>query len=171
MKCLLKSYYLQCEGGSPCLYCRRRNFTCTPQSTQSHSSLVFVNQAFSVETEKSPLILLRSVPQDTMSQFTNHFFTTFLVKNDFGGEKLDLETIITEFQSTPSFYHAAVAVGAIDLGNPSACSTSPKGTARLGAITAYRASIVEFQKEINCSGSREINACLWTTFFLGLFEV
>jgi len=106
-----------------------------------------------------------------ISQFTNHFFTTFLVKNDFAGVKLDLETIITEFQSTPSFYHAAVAVGAIDLGYPLPSSLSPKGAAMLEAIKAYRASIVEFQKEINCTGSRESSAFLWTTFFLGLFEV
>ena len=132
---------------------------------------MFINQAPSIDVQKTVVTLLPGVPQDTISRFTNHFFTTFLVKNDLAGVKLDLDTIITEFQSTPSFYHAAVAVGAIDLGNPLTSSVSQKGTSRLEALKAYRASIVEFQKEINCTGSRESNACLWTTFFLGLFEV
>jgi len=111
------------------------------------------------------------VPHDTISQLTNHFFTTFLVQNDFAGLSLDLDTIKSQFQSTPSFYHAAIAVGAMDLGYPHATSIVPRGTARLEALKAYRVSIAEFQKEIGRTRSTESNACLWTTFFLGLFEV
>jgi len=167
----LRPYDLQCEGGSPCLYCRRGKITCTAQFTESRPSLVFVNQAPIVDIEQPPSTLWPNVPQDTISRFTNHFFTTFLVHNDFVGATLDLETIKSQFQSTPSFYHAAIAVGAIDLGCPHPSSIVRKGTSSLEALNAYRASIFEFQKEIQGTGSIESNACLWTTFFLGLFEV
>ncbi len=176
---LLKPYYLQCEGGSPCLYCRRRKFTCTPQSPASQSSLVFVQQdpgaretaGFTVDDEHPPPILCPNVRQDTISRFTNHFFTTFLVRNDFAGSSLDLDTIANEFQSTPSLYYAAIAVGAINLSCPNQSSIVHKGTARLEALKSYRASIIEFQKEIQSTGSTRSNPCLWTAFFLGLFEV
>jgi hypothetical protein len=168
---LVKPYYLQCEGGSPCLYCRRRKFTCAPQFTESQPSLIFVNQAPVVDIEQPPSTLWPNVPQDTISRFANHFFTTFLVHNDFAGASLDLDAIKSQFQSTPSFYHAAIAVGALDLGSPHPSSIVRKGTSRLEALNAYRASIVEFQKEIQGTSSIESNACLWTTFFWGLFEV
>jgi hypothetical protein len=108
------------------------------------------------------------VPQDTISQFENHFFTTFLVRNDFAGVNLDFDTITSQFQSTPSLHHAAIAVGAINLA-PS--SVIQKSTTRLGALNSYRASISEFQREIQSTKSKGSDECLWTTFFLGLFEV
>jgi hypothetical protein len=106
-----------------------------------------------------------------MSRFTNHFFTTFLVNNNFAGASLDLDTIKSQFQSIPSFHYAAIAVGAINLGNLHPFSAVRKETARLEALKAYRVSVVEVQREIQGLASTEDNACLWTTFFLGLFEV
>jgi hypothetical protein len=38
-------------------------------------------------------------------------------------------------------------------------------------LTSYRASINEFQDEIQATQIRHNSACLWTTLFLGLFEV
>jgi hypothetical protein len=108
------------------------------------------------------------VPQNTISRFANHFFTTFLVHNDFAGASLDFDTITCQFQSTPSLHHVAIAVGAINLA-PS--SVIQKSTIRLEALNSYRASISEFQKEIQSTESKGSDECLWTTFFLGLFEV
>ncbi len=155
---LLIPYYLQCEGGSPCLYCRRRKFTCTPQCAESQPSLIFVNQTPVVEDGEIPYTLWPSVPRDRISRFAKHFFTTFLVQHDFAGTNLDLDTIRSQFQSIPSFHYAALAVGAIDLGYPHPSSIVCKGTAKLDALNAYRTSIVEFQTEIQRTGSAESNS-------------
>jgi hypothetical protein len=133
--------------------------------------VIFVSQAPVVVVKYPPSSLCPSVPQDTVTRCGHHFFTTFLARNDFTGGTLDLDTIRSQFQSIPSLYHAAIAVGAIDL----RCSLPPsvlhKRTTRLEALNSYRASIIEFQKEIQCKERTRSNGYLWTTFFLGLFEV
>lgn len=147
--------------------------------TNSDASLVFVRQTpvvqgfngLNIEIQHHNPTLSSSPVQNTTSPFTNHFFTAFLLRNDFAGVSLDLDTITSQFQSTPSLYHASIAVGALDLGNTFTYSTSEKKAARLEALTSYRASVINFQTEIQCTSIKQSDACLWTTFFLGLFEV
>ena len=161
------------------MYCSKRKLDCTPQVTNSEASPVFVHQTpvvqkfngLNVDIRHHNPALCSSPGQDTTSRFTNHFFTAFLVRNDFSGVSLDLDTIASQFQSTPSLYHATIAVGALDLGNASASFTSGKKAARLEALNSYRESVIKFQIEIQCTTIKQSDACLWTTFFLGLFEV
>ena len=127
--------------------------------------------------QTSPIIqtpphrLCSKVPLDKSIQFVKHFFSAFLATNDFGGE-LDLDTIIGQSQISSSLHHALIAVGALDLSKKRQfCRVVEVKSARLDALKAYRTSIIDFQTEI---GSRELQksaANLWTTLFLGLFEV
>jgi hypothetical protein len=152
---------------------------CTPQVTNTQSSPVFVNQApharefdgFHFVAHRSTPILCSSIGQDPTSRFTNHFFTNFLIRNDFAVGSLDLDTIISQFQSIPSLYHASVAVGALDFANAFPSLSKEKRAATLKALDSYRTSVVKFQAEIQCTRIQKSDSCLWTTLFLGLFEV
>lgn len=119
----------------------------------------------------SILKLYSAVPLESSNVFIGHFFSGFLAANDFGGS-LDLDTVISQFQSSPSLYYASIAVGALDLSNklPQVPAVERKD-ARVGALNAYRTSIVSVQKDLNNSDIRQSDASLWTTFFLGLFEL
>lgn len=68
-------------------------------------------------------------------------------------------------------YHASIALGALELSRRPGLTLPPeRKAAAVGAFTAYRTSIAELKAEIVSNNVlRDVN--LWTTFFLGLFEV
>ncbi|KAF7181001.1 hypothetical protein CNMCM7691_000130 [Aspergillus felis] len=78
---------------------------------------------------------------------------------------------MSEFQRSPSMYHASIALGALDLSRK-ALLTIPleRRDAAVGALTAYHTSIGQLKTEI-VSNSVPRDVSLWTTFFLGLFEL
>jgi hypothetical protein len=119
----------------------------------------------------SALKLCPSIPEDKLSLFTKHFFSDFLVRNDFG-TGLDFGTIVSQFQKTPSLYHATIAVGALDLSKKQLVSSARGGKdAAVAPFVAYHTSISEFQNEIVSKSLLLNDVNLWTTFFLGIFEV
>ena len=171
----------------PCLYCLKKKEHCVPQAAAPKTGVIFVNTSASplgarnsrpfaqtistVQKFTSAPSICSNVSQEKSSLFIKHFFSNFLVRNDFGGN-LDLDTIISEFQKSPSLYHASIAVGALDLSYKFALPSMPeKKGAELGALTAYRTSVLDFQKDIGSKRIQQSDASLWTTFFLGLFEV
>jgi hypothetical protein len=109
------------------------------------------------------------VREDNLSLFLNNFFSHFLVRNYFGAT-LDLGTIISQFQKSPSLYHASIAVGALDMSRRPLSHIKSKDAA-LSALTAYHTSITIFQTEIEGKNVCLNDINLWTTLFLGLFEV
>ncbi|EAW09125.1 uncharacterized protein ACLA_078740 [Aspergillus clavatus NRRL 1] len=68
-------------------------------------------------------------------------------------------------------YHASIALGALNLSRRSLLTIHPeRKAAAVGALTAYHTSIAKLKAEIVSSSiPRDVN--LWTTFFLGLFEL
>lgn len=68
-------------------------------------------------------------------------------------------------------YHASIALGALDLSRRPVPILPLEGKdAAVGALTAYHTSITKLKAEIVSNNTpRDVN--LWTTFFLGLFEV
>lgn len=165
----------QCDGGLPCVYCLKKKQDCIPQAP-SKSTLVFVNTskglgdcthalAFPRQTSLNSSL---STPQD---QFIKHFFSGFLARNDLGGV-LDLDTIVSGFQNSPSLYNVVVAIGASDRSTQHGPSTSKiERLSRPSALKAYRASVIQFQAEVQGKDFLQATSSLWTTFFLGLFEV
>jgi hypothetical protein len=101
--------------------------------------------------------------------FIHHFFSDFLVRNNFG-RVLDLDTVISEFQKSSSLHHASVAVGALDLSKRPLSYLKYKDAA-VNALVAYNTSIVQFQRDIKGKNALLNSDTLWTTLFLGLFEV
>jgi len=84
------------------------------------------------------------------------------------GVTIDMDTIISQFQSSPSLYHASIAVGALDLSRKHHLHES---NAYFSALKSYRTSVVTFQSELQEPNFLKSDEGLWTTLFLGLFEV
>jgi hypothetical protein len=104
-------------------------------------------------------------------KFIKQFFSGFMVRNDLDGE-LDLDTITSSFQKSPSLYNAVLALGASDASRGSGSASFENGKVSMSfALKAYRTSIVKFQEEIANKSVLQTESSLWTTFFLGLFEV
>lgn len=146
-----------------------------PQTAKLGAGAVFVNHTTLPEPAPNcvagPLMVVTipaRIPEDTSSQFIRHFFSVFIARNDFAVTTLDLDAIVSQFQTSPSLYHASIAVGALDLGKKSA---DRRREATLAALKSYRTSLINFQREIQGTEIRRNDAGLWTTLFLGLFEV
>lgn len=139
-------------------------FICAPVPSKSTDTL-------SVVTPPLAPRLCPKVQEGNISQFINHFFSGFLLRNDFG-IAWDLNSIISQFQKSPSLYHASIAVGALDMSTTALLPSSIEiKRAAMSALTAYQASITKFQTEMASKNAFLSDVNLWTTLFLGLFEV
>jgi hypothetical protein len=167
---------MQCEEGPPCLYCIKKKQECIPQALPVKIGDVFINTSapskrskLQVNPAKAPQ-LCSNVPMDVSTQFMRQFFSSFLATNNFG-EGLSLENIVTQFQVSPSLHQAVVAVGGLDLSKTSPLSATEKRFIAVRALKAYGSAIVHLKTEISNKTFQHSEASLWTTLFLGLFEV
>ncbi|KAH8801526.1 hypothetical protein F5884DRAFT_806983 [Xylogone sp. PMI_703] len=163
---------IKCDGGRPCVYCLKKGLKCTSQVIQRNNDRIFVHhQESRPETNATSSAICREVPPDISQQYLAHFFSDFLTTNNFGSELLDLETI-GRFQSSPSLYHALLAIGALDLGHKSSFPLLRKrGIIMVQALTAYRTAIAAVKDDMASGQLLKSDASLWTTFFLGIFEL
>ncbi|RDW64673.1 hypothetical protein BP6252_10324 [Coleophoma cylindrospora] len=158
---------IKCEGGAPCIYCVKKGFPCVPQAAKNDSSIAFVHKSAPKHRASTLATIPAKVSETQPSLFLRHFFSTFLPRNDFAVGSLDQNTIVCGFQYSPSLYHALCALGALDISKK-----ATKGReAKIAALTSYRASITSVQVDISHSGSKSQDSNLWTTLFLGLFEL
>jgi len=176
---------LQCEGGSPCVYCTKKKIECITQDARGSPVPVFVNRTqdtnmsrdssvASTSRQTAALEIHENVSLNPTARVIANFFSVYLVRNDFTAGALNLDAIVSQFQKSSSLYHAVAAVGALDLVSTTRSKPSPveeKRAARLEALTSYRNSVTCFRTEIQDPSVKDNNACLWTTLFLGLFEV
>ncbi|KAG0647606.1 Uncharacterized protein D0Z07_6868, partial [Hyphodiscus hymeniophilus] len=176
-----------CEGEPPCVYCTKKRQKCVPQAADPKTDTVFINTCAASLSQKcddpasfgkrkisrlpdpTPKLYL-TVPLDDSALFVGHFFSGFLAANQFGGT-LDIDTIVSQFQSSASLYQVSIAVGALDISNKSGRTRIERSEAKLGALNAYRICVVTLRNEISNREIKQSDACLWTTFFLGLFEL
>jgi hypothetical protein len=140
------------------------------------TGVVFLNQTVLSQLCPSNTVQeVSTVPKQMRQTPTNvhiaHFFSEFLVKNDFAGGSLDLDNIIPSFQTSPSLYHASIAVAALDMSKNTLLPSTQRKSATVAALTSYQASINNFSIGIQKTKLNKNNAALWTTFFLGIFEV
>ncbi|KAL5317137.1 hypothetical protein ACEPPN_014231 [Leptodophora sp. 'Broadleaf-Isolate-01'] len=176
---------IKCEGGSPCAYCLKKKISCIPPPATKSAGIIFVNdKSHSSSTSNSKLqpkildqtltitvTLPKKVQEPKSSNFIAQFFSVFIVRNDFSGGSLDMDGIVANFQSSPSLYHAAIAVGALNASKEMLAPAEERRAATVAALSSYRTSLVEFQEEIRCRDIKKNDAALWTTLFLGLFEL
>lgn len=80
-----------------------------------------------------------------------------------------METITSQFQTSPGLHHVFIAIGALSL---SRTSGKERKEMTCKALLEYRTSLNAFRAEIRGNGTPlNTNSGLWTTFFLGIFEV
>jgi hypothetical protein len=163
----LDAYSFQCAGPPPCSYCKKKNIKGSPQVNNPTTNVVFVNTRPGPASETCQLSH-GILPNETDAALAQ-FFIVFIARNDFSGGDLDIDAIVSCFQPS-SLYHAALAIGALDLRNISP-SLSNRRVATARALASYQISITSFSSEIQSSNIGQSDEALWTTFFLGLFEV
>lgn len=157
------------------MYCNKKNVCCVEQTPIINGGLVILNHTPASEPALSVSRKSRTPPlQNTQLRsscdsdlFVNHFFTSFIAKNDFG-TAIDVQTIISQFQSSSSLFQVSAAIGALDLSRK---SPSKYAKATFEALKSYRISVLEFQTEIQRNNFLKSDEGLWATLFLGLFEV
>lgn len=159
---------IKCAGPSPCLYCKKKKIKCFPQASEPSTNVVFVNTR--ARPDPGAAQVSRGVRPTGQDAALTQFFTVFITRNDFSGGDLDMNAIVSCFQHSSSLYHAALAIGALDLRSISS-SPSDRRVVTAIALISYQISITNFSLEIQSSDIGENDAALWTTFFLGLFEL
>ena len=172
---------LQCDGGSPCTYCARRNTLCVPPTKETKDVVVFVSSNLSPKENKRPLAtaptqitsLPLSLSLNRPIEYISDFFSTFTTTNSFTGKGTgDYGELASTFQTSTALYNAVLAVAGLHV----------HGRRRIGAcgqlelpkslaLSAYSTSVRSFQAEFRGSDPVSNDASLQTTFLLGLFEV
>lgn len=181
------TYNRKCHGGTPCQYCQKTQQDCVAPTNQRTQNAVFViNTPQSHATDlngKSPRhvrpasIVPSSVPSDQLTLLTKHFFTEFLAANSLASSILiDPSGLSSFFESSPGLYNATIAIAALDTCHRSSNSfslsaTKDKAATKIVALKAYRASCAALQNDLLTRDVLNNSACLWSTLFLGLFEL
>ena len=158
----------------------KKKIACVPPAPAKSTGVVFVKTPDSyLPTSSKPqkgiarqsLVISKAIQRPQASSFMAYFFNVFIIRNDFSGGSLDMDAIVANFQSSPSLYHAAVAVGALDASKKALSPAGERRSATVAALSSYKTSLVAFQQEIQDRDIKKNEAALWTTLFLGLFEV
>ena len=112
--------------------------------------------------------MTRPVQSDLGSRCIGHFFSSFLCSNNFSGRSsdshYDVRSLIHE---SPGLRNVLTAIAAMDIRR----SLAPAKSAKCVALHYYRAAISSAQTELVDCNVMANDAVLWSTFFLGMFEV
>ncbi|KAH8679029.1 hypothetical protein BGZ60DRAFT_402378 [Tricladium varicosporioides] len=170
---------IKCHGGFPCDYCTRTSIICVQPKTQPRSSdLVFVHvnnsssnrsiSRVSLSTSISP-----AVPLDPDSKLSKHFFSAFLLANDFTTTNgFDCHSIARLSQSNSGLKNAVTAIVTLDASRRSQqLAPEKKHAARAMALNAYRNSLASLRRDLEDQNILDNSAFLWSTFLLGIFEL
>lgn len=114
----------------------------------------------------------QSISTSQMDLLIRHFFSSFLEVNNFSGRvREDCAIIASIYQASSSLYNAIVSVAALDISKRGPSMIPSHKPAKVVAVTAYRKSIAALQNDLKDNMDLKRDVCLWTPFFLGLFEV
>jgi hypothetical protein len=120
----------------------------------------------------SPSQIYSTVPLDDESWLASSFFSTFLSANNITGSTLDIRPVSLAYQLYPSLRKSVNAIALIDSSKkPCSYSSLSKTFGKFEALRAYQAAMLDLQKELANPSMLSGDGCLWTTLFLGLFEV
>lgn len=171
--CINSADHLKCQGGFPCEHCTRTNKTCIPPYKPPEKALVFVHDSRSKPLAFTEVSVPAEVPLDLQSHLSKHFFEAFMIANDFAvSASLDVAVIAKLRLGSSSLQIATMAIAALDASrNSQVLSPTEKMKAGELALGAYRKSVICLQKDIEDECVLRSDAFLWSTFFLGIFEV
>jgi hypothetical protein len=113
--------------------------------------------------------IARPVISDLPSRYVAHLYSSSFCLNNFTGRPFDgFDDVCSLLDSSPSLYNAAIAVAAMDVRRQRIPSLrSPEAS----ALQHYRTAISSVQTELVDRNVGANDSILWSTFFLGVFEV
>ncbi|POR31888.1 Uncharacterized protein TPAR_07908 [Tolypocladium paradoxum] len=155
------------QGGYPCEYCVRMNKTCQQQEP-AQPAVKFI--AF---TQSSPTAQLSThVGQPSDIIYLDHF-ASFIRRcqftRGFASISTDLAPLI---QASPSLRDLAVAIGALDASRRGSVSSfRGRESPRCIAFRSHGRSLRALGARLATADAAHGEDVLWSTFFLGLFEL
>lgn len=170
---------IKCVGSTPCEYCKKTRQICHRDTAPKSTALVFVPSRHLAPTSQVQLKAApRPDPRPVILNTGNdrdiaYFFDDFLKTNDFSAKWWARVTpnLHNLLHSSPALRDVITAVAVLDASRrPTRCSP-PGGPLELHkkALRIYSRSLVTLKSTLDAKGVAEDT--IWTTFFLGLFEL
>ncbi|KAL3470870.1 hypothetical protein BJX99DRAFT_267174, partial [Aspergillus californicus] len=181
---------IKCESRFPCRQCISRDIPCEPQQQKRNTVAIFVQTTqpngsrgdsigsdqrtgdFPANEQSTTIALLKSMPVDQNTRFLGQF-VVFVEKNALTMSfPLILPDLLSLLPTSAVMHHAATALGALE-----AIRFSPKTivpgqiSPQIAAIRAYQTALAALQPCLGETNVAERDDVLWTTIFLGLFEL
>ncbi|KAL7944915.1 fungal-specific transcription factor domain-containing protein [Trichoderma barbatum] len=186
--------HLKCTGQAPCSNCERRRIACVFASTQKDNTRVILVDRGKQKTPATFEATTRERRKQTPSTspgpsvaslsrlFDNKlsflcYFDVFAARNNFTGkERLLVDEVkqLSGLHSSSYLMDAMLSLGAIQAVKLDASDVPPRKECLATALEYYSKSITGLRDTINCAkkgDDRLHDTVLWTTLFLGLFEL
>ncbi|KAK7993794.1 hypothetical protein PG989_007175 [Apiospora arundinis] len=180
--------HLKCDNGRPCSHCKRRGSPCTyTSSTQKtirleqakHKTLEsFSSKNRDVKRLQHDQLIMQSRFGPVLSSGPTdrylYYFEAFVQRNVFvpnmSSYNIDIRTL---FGTTSGQFlrQAVVSLGALQASRVSADSRSSRKEDEYAALEAYSTSLLELRETMASCASPPRLLVLWTTLFLGIFEL
>ena len=124
------------------------------------------------ESRQPMIITFSSIPKTVRADpevlLTKHFYTSFLQMNNFTGRPVLASNTIHPFlESSPALSNVAMAISSMITQRKQSSDSLP----RTQSIKFYRQAVASLQKDLQDQHLNYNYSVLWSTFFLGLFEV
>lgn len=183
----------QCSGKNPCTNCERKGKACTfaATDTDAEGPIIIVEggslgktATFAVARRAAAAAAMRQSATPRASPTVDderyfYYFEVFAQRNDFNGKnRLFTHDIkqLSELQTSPYFLNSIRALGALQASKllpPNRTAGSLGNTYTSYAL--YSQAVIGLRKSLdrhqNKMSQSNRTALLWTTLFLGMFEV
>jgi hypothetical protein len=122
---------------------------------------------------QAPSKICRTLAWDWSTRMTKYFFSEFLGDhNFFGTDNMGLGIIASLRRNHASLQNAILAVALLHASRKSQpVSSQHQRKICLVALHTYQQSLICLQQDLDAKLILNDDACLWSTFFVGIFEV
>ncbi|KAL5376647.1 hypothetical protein DPSP01_010317 [Paraphaeosphaeria sporulosa] len=170
---------IKCHGGIPCDYCRRMKQTCESPTLPTTFAPVFVGenangnprgkQIVHTATERTGFSFLRFTAPTMYDSSVPYFFMSFLAMNNLSNDRLPVVADLVNLMADAPALRDAISAVAVHHRK----QQSPEAVPLDGyqALQSYGRSIRHVKDLITSKTFLHDPSALWTTFFLGLFEL
>ncbi|KAL7939266.1 fungal-specific transcription factor domain-containing protein [Trichoderma chlorosporum] len=185
--------HLKCSGEIPCSHCERRRIACIFASAQKDNSQIILLDRGKQRTPATFKLPNREKQKQTPSTSGGSavsspsrlidnklsflcYFDVFIGRNNFTGKERSLVDEVKQLSglhSSSYLMDAMLSLGAIQAVKLNARDVPPRNECLATALEYYSKSIIGLRDSINSpmKGDGLHNTVLWTTLFLGLFEL
>ncbi|CAG9982571.1 unnamed protein product [Clonostachys byssicola] len=162
---------IKCEGGFPCEYCIRTKKQCHPPGP-SPQEIEFAIVGNLTRPDYQTLASPALIPRPNESLYLDHF-ALFVERCQFTkGFATVSSDLLPLISSSKPLKDLALAIGALEASRRGYLHTHRGADSpQVASFGFYGRSIEAFQKQIQTSQGIEKEDVLWTTLFLGIFDL